>query len=235
MKVTKAIQMLNDLLGDRMGWTPNSSDSTSNTSGGRQPIFRWDWSEDLFWPAFKTGHMVNRRVPAMLLGESGNVETDAFFAPAPEDPGVTYVNMLVPEYARVKLSNRLKNQWVATKWFPPEELPQWERNFPQAPYPKDGYRIHTNACLPPFQEPTLLDTEDLIKCLREQRSMTFADRLIDMERDRDQREKSKHGAVLDEIDDLIPAYGNYAPGKRGHFISFPSTQKEITIGSKSKR
>jgi len=220
--IDKQIAKLNHLIGDRLGWIPVGM-------GPRQGMWQWDWSEDIYWPAFRTGRMVTRRVPATLIGTtSEDIDNPDIMQPA-SSPGTVFVDMVVPEYARLRMSNKLKDQWVITKWFPPEELPRWQHNFPQAPYPAQGYRIHTNASLLPHVRPTLQDTEFLIECIHEQRSMSLEDRLADMERDRDEQQASVTKRILTEIDDMIPAFGNYAPGKRGHNVSMPSTQKELII------
>lgn len=199
-----------------------------NNSDG---LFKWEWSEDLFWPAFKTGRMVTRKVPAALIGDKtidfANPDI-SFLMPTP-DPDVVYVDMVVPEYKRVHMSHKFKNQWVVTRWFPPEELPLWQHNFPHAPYPANGYRIHTNASLKPFCKPTLADTEHFIECIREQRSMTFEERLADMELEADREQEGKRKIIRDKIDDMIPAFGNYAPGQRGNFVSMPSLQKDLKL------
>jgi len=203
MSTAKDVAKFNELLGRELGRNPQS-----------EPIFQWAWSEDLFWPQFRTGRMVTKRVPAKLL-DSGETE---------------WIEMVVPEYARVKLSDKLKNQWVVTKWFPPEELPMWQHNFPMADYPANGYRIHTNASLDPFQVPTLADTEHFIHCIREQRSMSLENRIIDMQREADYIEKEKDRVIRDEVRDLMPAFANYQPGKRGGYVSLPATKRELAHG-----
>lgn len=182
---------LNALLGRELGWVRNTD----------EPVFKWEWSEDLWWPAFFTGRRVERTSPG----------------------GIVYFEK---EYKREHQSRKLKKQWVITRWFPPEALTQWKSTFPGADYPADGYRIFTDWANPPEMLPALADTEDCIRCVKEATSMTYAARLADMEADVERTEKSKVSEVSAMVRNEFTAFLNEAPGRRGNSISMPWTKED---------
>lgn len=154
MKTDKNIDKLNYLLGVALGFTPY----------GDEPIYRWTWTEDLFWPATPTGRFVESKT------ESG-------------------LYVMRPEYVQRRMTERYKNQWIISRWFPPEGvtaleahmlgLPEqtifatWERDFPGSPIPARGYRIHINNTeIPEGDVPNLTDTERAIQIFNQARSRT---------------------------------------------------------------
>lgn len=186
-----------------------------------EPKFRWHHSEELFWPAYKTGRLTRRKIMVPLIGtdDQAEVETDI-----PE-----------PEYKRDRMSHSLHKQWVVCKWVPPDELGWWTSEFPGADWPSRGYYFPTNAALAEGVMPTLEDTEHLIKCVKEQTSMTFQARLADMEADQARQEKAKDSEIDSMVRNEFTAFMNPAPGKRGNGISMPyskfdraSEKKEVT-------
>lgn len=181
---------------------------------GDEGLFQWDWSEDLTWPAYATGNKVSKSIKVPLIGSSEPVDAQ----------------VLVPEYKKDRMCQKYKNQWLITKWCAPESLSEWEKNFPGAAYPSRGFRIMTNAVLDPFVSPTQADTDHFIQCIKEQQSMTYNERLADMERDQAYKENAQRQRAYDEIGDMVPAFCNGTPGKRGGSVSMPSLQKEIGIG-----
>lgn len=191
----QVVDSLNKLLAEELG---------TYSGGSRDGRFKWQWSEDLFWPAYATGKNVEKVSPG----------------------GIVYFEK---EYRKDRMSDKLWNQWVVTKWYPPEELSRWKETFPGADYPRNGYYINTNACLDPFRVPTIDDTWHFIKCIRDQTSMDFLSRLRDMERVEEKIETSEHAEVIDEVADYVPAFFNPNPGKRGGHVSVPSLQKEMLI------
>lgn len=181
MKVSK----LNALLGRELGTNPYG-----------EPVFRWDWSEDLWWPSFWTGRYIEKQSPG----------------------GLYYSER---EYKKQRMSLKLKNQWVITRWLAPEALQDWQQNFPGADYPSRGYRIHTDWANKPFHSPTLQDTEILIGLLREQMSgMSAKARYADMEREMDREEEKRQRTLEDAIENEFTAGLNPYPGKRGAFVSW---------------
>lgn len=200
MEIPDSIHKQNETLGRVLGRNPQG-----------EPVFMWCWSEDLYWPAYATGRNTTKQVPVPILF------TDA----------MEYVPMVVPEYKRDLQSTKLHDQWVIAKWCKAEDLDQWRSVFPGADYPAQGYRVFTNAALPPMQEPTVDDTERLIRCINEQSSMTFDERLADMTAEQDRIAKSKRENLVDQIKDSFTAGLNPNPGTRGNFVSFPSTTKQL--------
>lgn len=190
------IAKLNDLLLRELG---------SNVYG--EPRFRWTFSEELFWPAYKTGNLIRREISVPLLGSDQHeeVETDI-----PE-----------LEYKRDRMSHSLFKQWVICKWIAPDELTWWQSEFPGAPWPDRGYYFATNAAMEPEVMPTLQDTERLIRCVKEQTSMTYAARLADMEADQARQDKAKESELDSMVRNEFTAFMNPAPGKRGNGISMP--------------
>src|SRR5690242_1631804 len=122
------IKQLNDLLARELGRVRMTDEG----------IYKWEWSDDLFWPAYRTGKSIEKRTPS----------------------GIVYFE---PEYRRDRMTNK-KAVWIVTKWMPPESFSDWDRNFPGADYPANGYRVQTDWVNPPGVLPGLADTEDLIRC-----------------------------------------------------------------------
>jgi hypothetical protein len=204
------VAQLNDLLLRELGSTIYD--------GGR---FEWRFSEELFWPAYKTGQLTRRKIMVPLLGsDTGEeVETDI-----PE-----------PEYKRDRMSHTLSKQWVVCKWVPPDKLGWWASEFPGAPWPSRGYYFPTNASLAEGVLPTLQDTEHLIECVKEQTRMSFSARLADMEADQERQDRAKASELDSMIRNEFTAFMNFAPGKRGGFVSpqggfgeSPLMKKEVT-------
>ena len=218
---------LNELLGQELGRTPWGS-----------PIFRWEWSEDLFWPHAATGRKlkVQKEVAIPLIG--GGTETCI-----QED--------LVDEMARARMM-RDRNVWVVTKWFSPEDLTLggtrghgrgykegtkpteeamlafWHRQFPGADFPARGWRIATDATLPrgPHDpaEPNEPDTRYFISRVKAQTALSPEALVMDMLNQMDAKASRDDLDMGSEIRDLFPAFLNPAPGKRGAFVSFPKTR-----------
>ena len=53
----RSLAHLNNLLASRLGRNPYG-----------EGIFRWEWSEDLFWPEFPTGQMVSKESSVPIIG-----------------------------------------------------------------------------------------------------------------------------------------------------------------------
>lgn len=236
--MTHSVSDLNALLGRSLGFDPYGT-----------PKFMWMWSEDLVWPQFPTGSTVTQQVEVPLIGGGVDVECsdcggggfigmyESSAEPCCACAGkgtilkTTWtVNSVVPEYKVEKMCPKLDRQWVIALWYAPEELAHWESRFPCADYPARGYRINTNASLPSYpggpREPNIRDTERFIELLREQRSMSHHDRVVDMLAEDDRQKAAIQQEIEDEIANDFTAFMNPEPGKRGGFVSFPSTEKE---------
>jgi hypothetical protein len=202
--MTQNISHLNALLGRELGTNPYG-----------EPIFMWAHSEDLYWPEFATGHMVDKPVMVPIIG--GGEEVGSYIQ--------------VPEYRKEKMCPNLNCQWVMTVWQVAEQLTQWQAMFPGAPYPTRGHRIHTNASLPSYEggprEPNLEETERFIKLLKFQRSHTHDEAMRGIDAERTAKDLATRKEIEDEIRDEFPAYMNLQPGKRGGWVSTPYTKKDI--------
>ncbi len=223
----KLIQRLNELLGRELGRNPFS-----------KPVFRWDWSDELFWPAFRTGKMIPSEeiLEVPVLDGSGRTES-------------IRLSTLKPEYKADRQTLRAST-WFITKWLSAEDLIHggtqghgrgylggvgpsqetllslWEKQFPGADFPHRGWRIPTDAFLPRSPEdpsvPNEPDTLHFIRCVKEQTSMSQEARLADMLAQEDWKSAQVDSRIGDEIRDSFPAFLNPKPGAKGNFVSFPS-------------
>lgn len=192
------VRELNEILGRELGRNPYG-----------EPIYEWAFSEDLFWPAYATGGTTTKDVEATIIGG-----------------GTEIVPMTIPEYKRDRMTHNLRHQWCVTKWFPPEELPEWNSRFPGADYPARGYRIHTNWYNAPNVLPTQEDTNCLVWAVRKQLGMNYVDLYNEMDAEMAKAEKAREAEVNDEVRDAFTAYLNLTPGKRGGSISMPLTAQD---------
>lgn len=237
--MTYSVADLNELLARSLGTNPYGEGK-----------FLWAFSEDLVWPQFPTGGTVTKQVEVPLIGGGVDVECtdcggkgtivyeedDSERCDCCAGKGTIFkttwhVTSVVPEYKVEKMCPKLDHQWVIALWYAPEELAHWESRFPGAAYPARGYRINTNAALPSYpggpREPNIRDTERFIELLREQRSMSHHDRVVDMLAEDDRQKAAVQAEIEDEIGNEFNAFMNPEPGKRGGFVSFPSTNKEM--------
>jgi hypothetical protein len=88
---------LNELLARSLGTNPYG-----------EGLFRWERSEDLFWPEFPTGRKTTKMVEVPIIGG-----------------GVDLAETVVPEYRSEPMCPKLDRQWVVTLWYPPESLDNW--------------------------------------------------------------------------------------------------------------
>jgi hypothetical protein len=171
-----------------------------------EPIFGWSWSDDLFWPAKPTGRMVPQKTAAGIVAVQS-------------------------EYVRMPMTSK-RGCWIVTKWIPPQALDSWEECFPGAPRPTIGVRIPTNQHLNPGLEPTEDETRQLIWAIRKQGAKTRGEIENEMKAELQVREIDAAVKQEDEIEDLIPAFLNHEPGKRGNRVSMPITkQDKLSDGS----
>jgi len=221
-----SVKALNDLLAQEMG---------RNIYG--EPIFRWEWSETLFWPATATGRLVDTPVTGYLIGG-----------------GIDKIMVPKPEYKRSRMCINHRNQWVVTKWLNPAELvglvldyrhgdmpreidypremilDRWLRRFPGADYPERGLHVITDYYCKPGMTPFYEDTKFLIAQLREQRSgMNFGERQRDMLEDRQAKLDRTQRLTEDIVEDCFTAYLNPEPGSRGYFVNFPDPKAKPTL------
>lgn len=231
----KLIANLNDLLGRELGRNPYS-----------EPVFRWEWSDDLFWPATKTGRKIreDKWIEVPIIGGPKWIE-DELWATEPVNIGE-----IKEEYAKTR-QTRLRETWLITKWLSPEDLihggtrglgrgygPEgppsaeglqslWQGLFPGADFPARGWRIPTDASLPrgpgDSTVPSLPDTEFFIASVRRQTLLSPEALLLDMLLDDDRRRAQNDSIVADICRDAWPAFLNPRPGGKDEtFVSFPA-------------
>lgn len=224
------IRALNTYLGQELG---------QNEYG--EPYYSWRWSEKCFWPAARTGRMIEvpRVTEIMVIG--GGTET-------------CEIVDVVPEYRRDR-QVRLIDTWLITKWLTPWELitgptsghikhgdqyshakrpsdeamqSAWARLYPGADFPAQGWRIPTDASLPReiggTRVPDWANTRDLVSLIRQQTSKTFDQAMKEWEAGQDRQDTDTRKQVEDEIRDSFGAFLNPTPGARGNFVSFPWTK-----------
>lgn len=224
----KILSSLNDLLGRELG---------RNERG--EPLFSWAWSEDLFWPAFRTGRMIRRekKIQALLIGGGSDLVD---------------LGEVVPEYKRVPQVSR--KCWNMTRWLGPVDLiyggsgghgwdriaaepslealkAMWESQFPGCDdFPSQGVRWALDVWLPREPGGTAIpnraDTLDFIRLMKEQTSMSSRSRLIDMMNAEDRKQEKLITSSSAEIEDCFSAFLNPNPGARGGHVSFPFTSKD---------
>lgn len=163
-------------------------------------IYAWEWSEDLYWPSYATGGRVEKRSPG----------------------GIVYFEK---EYRRDRMTSKLRNQWVVTKWCAPETLGHWQVNFPGADYPHKGYRINTDWYNKPGIMPSHEDTIRLIWAIRKQTGMSATELNNEQDAERERGQKERDSVVEDEIRDSFTAFLN-DPGKRSGHVSLPYSKQE---------
>lgn len=181
------IKRINQYLGEELGFTPYGD-----------PIYQWEWADDLFWPAYATGGHIEGRT------ESGII----FYQ---------------KEYKRDRMTKKT-GIWIITKWCAPEDLPDWNRNFPGADYPARGYRIKTDWENKPGAPPFKGDTVKFVWALKKQLAMGRRGlddaQLAEVEK----RDQDSANRIEDRVEESIPAFVNPTPGKRGGNVSVPGSR-----------
>jgi len=226
----KLLDKLNLLLGTELGRNPFGSS-----------IFKWKFSEDLRWPSYTTGQKIRRehKVLVPLLNGTGSELVD--------------IGEVVPEYKQDRQTIQTQT-WFVTKWLSawdlisggnpakgqhsnqnpvtPELQQLWNSRFPGASFPFRGWRVPTSAFLPRFdggaREPNLPDTQDFIKEIKRQTSLSGEAVLQDMLDQMDSKDALALQPMLDELENEYPALLNPTPGKRGGSHSFPGITKLLS-------
>lgn len=223
----------NDLLGVELGRLENG-----------EPIFQWAWSEDLFWPVFATGRKIQvvRKAEIQIVG--GGMELVDLPEVVPEYRKERQVRRMDTWYMTKWLSpEHLIFGWFGSHRNEPENglVPgedalrrTWEERFPGADFPSRGWRIATDVFLPRDEflpervgdprVPNLADTHYFIHLVKGQAERKFSDVELGQEAEQDRERARVDAEVGDEIRDLLPAFANASPGKRGGFLCLPWTK-----------
>jgi hypothetical protein len=222
-RMTPEIAHLNALLGRELGYTPDA-----------KPIYKFEWTEDLFWPLYKTGHKVaeSRTYEIPIIGSEEIQQVEE--------------KKVVPEYTKARMTHKYIDQWIVTAWLPPEglkqwvhqnnddpqmdkaALDQWASNYEGASYPASGYRVCTNYVIPRGEVPNIDDVVRFCAGVRFNRSMSpieLGQRLKDAY-DKEHPmpatspdEYNLNSEIGAKVAENFNAFMNPTPGKRGGSVS----------------
>lgn len=237
-RMTPEIARFNVLLGRELGYTPFGD-----------PIYKFEWSEDLFWPLYKTGQKVADKntyeVPIIGAGRTELVDE----------------TKLVPEYTKARMTFKYRDQWIATAWLPPEglqawvaqgavengvdraALAQWAGNYEGADYPHQGFRVCTNYVIPKGDVPNIDDIARLCAGVRDIRSYNEVSLGQKFQDDYDKanplppstpEEYNRHTEIGAAIGDAMNAWMNPTPGKRGGSVSVGGVGENPVARKKGK-
>lgn len=184
MNLHRRINKLNDLIGRELGRTPFG-----------QPIYRWDYSENLYHWMRADGYDYEAEPSGLLVAR--------------------------PRYERRRLALHLHDQWVICMWEAPMPEDQWrtEHGY-KLEWPKQGEYYPTNVDLDPGMEPNETFTDVFIGCVKEQRKKRLIDFYEEAERAADARENAGDSELDAFLRDAMPAFV-HVPGKKDH-VSIPS-------------
>jgi hypothetical protein len=97
---------------------------------------------------------------------------------------------------------------------------QWETMFHGLlPWPHRGLYYAGNAALDPGELPDEGNTDYAIQLIQKDRLKTFDDWIAQTENGLARQERHADALLDDKIHDLMTAYGNPRPGKRGGHVS----------------
>jgi hypothetical protein len=127
----------------------------------------------------------------------------------------------VPYWAR-----QLGKVWVLCQWRKPSITEkQWQHAFQgRYPYPANGmHHAHPETALPEGEAPTLERTQFYIRALDEQMTTSLTQQLCDVNNEMVEHKQQDDQEWSDFVDDTLPAYANYEPGRRGGHVSYGGT------------
>lgn len=234
------VQKLNRRLGAELGFAPSG-----------EPLYMFQWTEDLFWPLYKTGSKVLQKqtyeVP--LLGTNGQTQK-------------VEENKWIPEYEKARMTHLYYDQWIVTAWLPPEglkewvhqnnddpemdkaALSQWASNFEGADYPRTGFHVCTNYVIPQGDVPNIDDVVRFCAGVRHNQKMSavevgqhFKD-LYDAAHplpNRDPDAYNRNSEVGAAIANTFNAFMNPTPGRRGGSVSIGGVGENPVIRRKKSK
>jgi hypothetical protein len=135
-------------------------------------------------------------------------------------------------------ASRLGKVWVIAQWRPPMMSAwEWNRQFEGAwPYSANGqHHAMMETALPPGVRPNGELTQQWIWHIYRQMSKTpwevYAEVMasVDVMKERDEQEWNEY------TQDFCPAFGNWAPGARGHHVAFGGAKELYEQSTNSKR
>lgn len=203
-RITPEIDRLNNILAQELGRTPSG-----------EPIFKFEWTEDLFWPLYRTGRMIQEKVTheVPIIGGGTDMLEEI---------------KVVPEYTRSRMTHTYTDQWIITSWIPEEGLTQWAQNFAGCDFPSQGYRVCTNYVVPQGDRPSIDDVRHFCAGVRFNRSHSQVGLTQKLNDEYDKlhpmpvtnpEEYNRNSEVGAAIAENFNAFMNPEPGKRGGSVS----------------
>lgn len=200
MEIPKSILKLNDRLRLTLGSTPFG-----------EPIYKWAWTEDLYWPSMPTGQYEEIKTDSGLF-------------------------LMKSVSTRKRMTDRYVEQWIIVRWCPIDgftesectklgisnhQLPVWSRDFPGAPIPsRGGYYYHlANTEIPRGDMPTDSDTDRFIGFIKIQLAQDGNEHLYEWSKAKERQTRSSRAEFAAEIADSFTAYLK-EPGKVDGEVSF---------------
>jgi hypothetical protein len=206
------------------------------------PQYMWVWSEDLKWPfqvmEFSDGpqeyaikwlekHGADKLQSPEFMEHCARLSQDAGPLRRPKlQERILPSGLIVkePVYELFHILPMHRSQWVlCRKVTSVYSQMAWHRMFGSAmPFPADGQLVPCCGALGPVaiergKEPSLSDTEEVIKCIRAERSRTAADDKNATEAGLAKKEADTFNANFDRFKDAAPAFGG-VPGDKGHWV-----------------
>jgi hypothetical protein len=123
-------------------------------------------------------------------------------------------------------STRLDKVYVLCQWQRPEMSEwEWNRHFAgRHPYPANGmYHPFSETAIPASSLTEELN-QNYIRVLDLQMSRSFAAHLSEVNAEVEKDREDDQTRWTEYVQDMNPAFGNFAPGTRGGFLSFGGTK-----------
>ncbi len=206
------------------------------------PQYIWVWSEKLKWPfqvmEFSDGPQeyaikwlekngVEKLQSPEFAAYCANLSTEAGTLKKPKlqervlESGII---VMEPVYELFHILPNNRYQWILCRKVTSQYSQMaWRQMFGSAmPFPVDGQLVPCTGALGPVaiergKEPSLSDTEEVIKCIRAERSRTAADEKNAMEAGMAKKEADTFAANVDRFKEIAPAFGG-VPGDKGHWV-----------------
>jgi hypothetical protein len=199
------LNRLNDLLGRELGRNPFG-----------EPLYSWAWADDL------RHHM--RQIDPVTQNLIFDYRCQCGLNKIVHEPTCN-LTAPVPRWIERRMCPQLHQQYVAVLWQSCGSEDQWLREFGgRLRYEPRGYRLPTNACLGPGEEPDKHVTWDLIHKVRRDRKKSIKDWIDEYDEAMALKERRDESRLDAMISDAITAFGNAKPGARSGGISLPSKE-----------
>ncbi len=190
----------------------NAKLEAAHGSIGSKPTYRWEFSENLYFPFRKRNSV------------TGEPEREYYANPK---TGIIEVH---PVFELRKMAPHLRRQWVLCRFIPPPKSEsQWVAEFgTKVDYLANGYYANTNVELDPGMSPWDMGTDGatitdmIIKMAANDRAKTIAQWDAEGNEIVDRREREQDKKLDEEIGELLLPFPKspHVPGRRGGPVSF---------------